>query len=201
MCNFFYQRHQEEKRALGRLTRRAETWEYERACYPGREVAVVLSDGAGDLDLMTMRWGYVAPWMKSIDTRRHMNNARSEGLLEPGRNVFKPSLKAQRCILPGTWFVEWTGQKGSKLKHHLARADGEGLLFAGLWTSNEQVQAEPLLSATMITTACNDWMSKYHDRQPVILEPDEALEWLNAPEPPLHLLTACNEELLTELDI
>ncbi len=201
VCNHFYQHHEREKRSLGRLVRGGCDYTYipyEQACYPAREVAVFRRAEEADI-LEQMRWGYVAPFANEIDKRRHWNNARSDKLLQPGRYPLKSELKAHRCIIPGSYFVEWSGVKGSKITHRFARADGEALLFAGLWGVNNQVAPEPISSCTMITTEANGFMSAVHDRMPVILSVDEALEWLDAEEPPLHLLGPSGEEILAEL--
>jgi putative SOS response-associated peptidase YedK len=53
------------------------------------------------------------------------------------------------------------------------------LAFAGLWEGwKDPVDGETILSATIIVGVANPWMSRFHDRMPVLLDPQYFDEWL-----------------------
>src|SRR5262249_35282269 len=58
---------------------------------------------------------------------------------------------------------------------HISRADGEPLLLAGIWEPGPDGED----TFAVITTAANEFMSRFHDRMPLVLEPEKVGEWLN----------------------
>jgi putative SOS response-associated peptidase YedK len=62
--------------------------------------------------------------------------------------------------------------------------------IAGIY--GEQTYKEKKVKAsTMLTCEPNKWMSKYHDRMPVILNPDDIEEWLSPDTTPDQALKLC----------
>lgn len=100
------------------------------------------------------------------------NNAREDRIGEP-KSMFHGALKARRCIIPATSYVEWTGPKGSKTEHDISHADG--LLFmAGLWDRCAEGD-----SYTMVMMDAEGFARRFHDRMPVVLDRDTARVWLD----------------------
>jgi putative SOS response-associated peptidase YedK len=107
-------------------------------------------------------------------------NARVETL--GGTRSFRDALKkGRRCIIPISGFYEWTGDKKDRQPHYFTTADGAPVMtLAGLWerwTDPETLQE--MLSATIIVGAASEWMRKYHDRMPMMLDPKDFDAWLN----------------------
>jgi len=87
--------------------------------------------------------------------------------------------------------LEWKKTaSGSKPKYRLSVKGRHVLGMAGLWgpwKNPKTGQWEDTFA--IITDDPNTKMSEIHDRQAVILEPREYVEWMNESErPPLHLL-------------
>ena len=150
--------------------------------------------------LGTFRWGLVPSWAKDIAVGYKMINARSEGIAE--RPAYRRALTKRRCIIPVDYYYEWqvrpagetpaddavaaTGKgrarKPPKLPWAIHRADGRPMQMAGLWEvwhDPANPDAEPVRSATIVTTSANDALAAIHDRMPVILDSAGADAWLD----------------------
>lgn len=135
-----------------------------------------------------MRWGLVPFWRNGKplkDTAKGAGdgfklttfNARTEGVATAA--TFKGAFARRRCLVPANAWYEWTGPQGSKTKHRFARADGGVIWFAGLYDRVTTPDAGEVASFTILTGPSAGWLADYHDRAPVILEPDDFACWLD----------------------
>jgi len=132
-------------------------------------------------ELIRMRWGLIpAWWKKPLNELPSTFNARAESVAE--KPMFRSAFRSRRCIIPASGFYEWTGEPGSKQPHLFTAVDGSPLLaFAGLWERWRNPETrEEVLSCTMIVSGASSWMQDYHDRMPILLEPDQFDRWLYA---------------------
>jgi putative SOS response-associated peptidase YedK len=158
---------------------------------PGTRPLVLhrLGDGAEQAD--NLFWGYKPPWYK----RGPASNARLDTVLK-GSPFWKPLLQ-RRIIVPVDGWYEWTGEKGDKQPWYINPKDGEPILLAGLtaWQPGREVLAET--GFAVVTDDSAGGMVDIHDRRPVCLTVDAALEWLD-PETPvasaLELLSIARPE-------
>lgn len=85
-----------------------------------------------------------------------------------------------------------TGRRSRTERAAVKRADDKPMGVAGLY--DYAILADgPLLSAAMLTRAPGKRMSSIHDREPVILEPDDWQAWLDGADS-LDLATAWADE-------
>ena len=136
-------------------------------------------------EALTGLFGLVPHW--SLDTKitRHTYNARSETV------AVKPSFReawkhVQHCIIPADAFFEPDWRSGKPIPTRIARADGEPMGIAGLWSSWKSPQGELVHSYTMLTINAADHplMRLFHKptdekRMVVILPEDRYDSWLN----------------------
>ncbi|AZG78743.1 SOS response-associated peptidase [Methylocystis rosea] len=109
-------------------------------------------------------------------------SARAETVAE--KPMFRTAFKTRRCIIPAWGFYEWTGKVGAKTPHHFLARSGEPLAFAASWEQAKHPDTgEPLTSATIIVGAANNWMNRFHDRQPIILDWRDANAWMRGDDP------------------
>lgn len=155
-------------------------------------------DGDGWV-LDKMRWGLVPFWRNGKplkDTAKGANdgfklttfNCRVETCSTA--STFKGAFGKRRCIVPATAWFEWTGEPGSKVKHCFARADGQPIWFAGLWDRCSTPDAGEVTSFTIMTGPSAGWLSDYHDRAPIILEPSEWMQWLDPAQDAAELMAS-----------
>jgi putative SOS response-associated peptidase YedK len=93
-----------------------------------------------------------------------------------------------RCIVPASAFFEFTGKKYPKAKHRFALADSAVTGIAGVTRPGEGNQPPTF---TMLTTSPSPDVAPYHDRQVVVLRPEDWGAWLD--------LSKSEEELLRPL--
>lgn len=140
-------------------------------------VARMSRDGAREL--VPARWGLVPFWADDPSIGSRMINARAEGLAD--KPAFRHAWKARRCLIPVSGFYEWQARPGQNVKQpwYFAPADGGILCFAGLWERWSRGPGPALDTFTVITTAAGDFMSRFHERTPVILQLEQFAAWLD----------------------
>jgi putative SOS response-associated peptidase YedK len=123
-----------------------------------------------------------------------MSNARAESVL--GKGAFAKAALSRRCIVPADGWYEWqpsptaVDAKGKPRKQpfFVRRADGAKVGFAGLyefWRDRSVPDGDPaawLTTFTIVTTAADPGMDRIHDRQPLVLDPEQWEQWLDPDE-------------------
>jgi putative SOS response-associated peptidase YedK len=143
------------------------------------EIAPVMRAAGNVVELAPMRFGF--PPEKG---RGPVFNYRSEG------RHFGNSL---RCLIPATAFFEFTGSRYPKTRHRFTPARWPWLAIAGLW--REGAAGQPP-SFTMLTTEPGPDIAPIHDRQIVILPPENWSAWLSLSRPEAELLRPLPEGFL-----
>ncbi|KZT23040.1 DUF159-domain-containing protein [Neolentinus lepideus HHB14362 ss-1] len=130
--------------------------------------------------LQTMKWGLVPHWSKHEDKSLSTTNARAENLVEGG-GIWGPIKGKKRCAVICQGYYEWLKKGKDKLPHFTKHKDERVMLLAGLWDSVVlEGETQPLYTFTVVTTDANKEFTWLHDRQPVILSTQDALEkWLD----------------------
>lgn len=141
---------------------------------PTQESPIVRAEDDA-LGMAMATWGLIPSWSKDRSIGARMINARSETAAE--KPAFRSAFARRRCVVPVSGFYEWQKREsGSKQPYYIYRADGEPLLFAGLWErwggGDEVVE-----SFTILTTEPNEMMAVVHDRMPCVLEREEVVRW------------------------
>ena len=94
-------------------------------------------------------------------------NARSETLNE------KPSFKmAKRCTIVADGWFEWH-RNGDKKQPYFFHLNNNIFLFAGIYNEYQGVNG-----CAIITKEANENLGKVHHRMPILLENNEARNWL-----------------------
>ncbi|GLS41720.1 DUF159 family protein [Mesorhizobium tianshanense] len=92
---------------------------------------------------------------------------------------------SKRCLIPASGFYEFTGKKYPKTKHRFSLVGAPFMAIAGLW---REAQGNHPASFTMLTTSPGPDVAPYHDRQVVVLQPDNWAAWLRLTKPQAELL-------------
>ncbi|MEZ5322594.1 MAG: SOS response-associated peptidase [Microthrixaceae bacterium] len=144
---------------------------------PTDPVLVCVREGDGRV-LDTYRWGLVPGFARDPRIGNRMINARSETAAT--NRAFRYSFEHRRCLVPATGFYEW--RRSDRQPYFIHRADGEPLVFAGLWAEwHGRVAGEEsvLRSTAILTRAANGFISPIHDRMPVVLDRSQWVRWLD----------------------
>ena len=146
---------------------------------PTQDALVIRTAAGGEREGAMLRWGLVPFWSKEPDAGYSTINARAETVAT--KPAFREPFERRRCIVPASGFYEWRAEPGAKGKqpYHFRRADGAPMSFAGLWDRWRNGESEPIESFTIIVGAAPASVAPYHDRAPVILEPNWFDMWLD----------------------
>ncbi len=145
-----------------------------------RLFGVALESGERVLD--RYRWGLLPSWAKDPSLANRLFNARAETVAE--KPSFRSAFARRTCAIPVDGFYEWDHRPGrARQPHYFHRSDGAPMVLAGLYEfwrdPTLPADAEPLRTATVITTEPSADMDGLHDRMPVVLELDEVATWLD----------------------
>ena len=142
---------------------------------PTTDVAVVRVEEEGRV-LSEMRWGLVPFWADDPSMGARMINARGETVAE--KPSFRAAYRQRRCLVLSDGYYEWTKVDGGKQPHYFHMPEHRPFAFAGLWETWDKNGLGPLETCTIITTQANEQTRPFHDRMPVILEPEDYDRWL-----------------------
>lgn len=199
MCGrYAFYDHQELSERLANVAIDAEFLQRFRPTWnaaPSQQLPVIVED-QGTPMLRTMSWGLIPKWTKPGEKPKVAPiNARAETLTE--KPMFRSLVKSRRCVVPANGFYEWQRRERGKQPFFIEPEDGELMLFAGLYDEAKAANGDPLESYAIITTEANRRMSALHDRMPVILDPGDVDEWLDAEQtetgPLEHLLRPADD--------
>ena len=145
--------------------------------------AVRLINGRRQLSLL--KWGLIPSWAKDTKIAFSTINARADTVAT--KPAFRTAFKKRRCLVLADGYFEWEQAGKAKLPWLYEIDGGKPFAFAGLWEAwyGQGEDKPPLESCTIITTEPNALASRFHDRMPVILHPDDYDEWLEGKEIPL----------------
>jgi putative SOS response-associated peptidase YedK len=155
---------------------------------PTQYIAAVRNRDDDGRELAMLRWGLVPFWAKDPSIGNRMINARAETVAE--KPAYRAAYRRRRCLVLADGFYEWHQEGTSKTPYYISLANQEPFAIAGLWEHWQNPDSDDVIdSATLITTAANDFMAALHHRMPVILEPGTADRWLAGDEGVLAFAT------------
>lgn len=134
--------------------------------------------GSGVRAMSMLRWGLAPSWSDDLSIGSRMINARSETAHE--KPAFREAFRARRCIVPTSGFYEWREIPGRRTRQpsYIYPAEDRGVfLLAGLWEPWRD-ELECPGTFTILTTSPNEMIASFHDRMPVIIEPEAIGAWL-----------------------
>jgi len=154
--------------ALGQSERDLPPKKYVRV----QDAAPVVRVAGNGVELASMRWSFPAGRAGG----KPVFNFRSEG---------RRFAESKRCLVPASAFYEFTGATSPKTRHRFTLAGAPFLCIAGLWRPGAEDEPERF---TLLTTEPGPDVIPYHDRQIVILRPEDWSAWLYLTKPESELL-------------
>lgn len=138
------------------------------------------AEPAAGLEIVDMRWWMVPSFHRGPNPaswKAMCTNARSEEIKT--KATFRDPYKRRRGVALVDGFYEWTQKAATpKPRWLIERADGQSMAFPIVWDTWKGPDG-PIDSYALLTTAAGPGMDGIHDRQPVILEDDQVLPWLD----------------------
>ena len=161
--------------------------------------AATCRDERASLELM--RWGFTMRGRNVIDDSRAASrthtpviNARIETVTE--KPMFRRLIDQHRCVVPMSGFYEWKRDGNRKTPFYISRHDGQTMWVAGLWRHESFDDQEHVALLTMESDVN---IAHIHNRVPVQLSLNDAVEWMTTHEPTdalIHMATHENSPQL-----
>lgn len=155
----------------------------------------VITSNNGLKDINLFKWGFLNYRGGPV-----IINARSETLME--RSMFREPFKSRRCLVPATAFYEWKKVGTKKEKYIIHSSESSLFYMAGLYKDFVDKDGSSFTGFVIITTAASSKMSRIHDRMPVMLTSDDAIDlWINNKIndiPALNHILLPNDNILIE---
>ncbi|MBT8148667.1 MAG: SOS response-associated peptidase [Pseudomonadales bacterium] len=142
---------------------------------PTEQVLTLFAHG-DEFKAMEMRWWLTPHWAREPSQKFAMFNARAETVASS--KAFAAPFKRRRAIVPASSFIEWHTEAGKK-QAYLVACEQQPCLFAAIWEHWQRGENE-IYSCAIITASAVPQFQPIHDRQPVLLSPQQACEWLQA---------------------
>jgi putative SOS response-associated peptidase YedK len=122
-------------------------------------------------------WGLLPGWADDPKVAARAFNARAESVAS--KPLFRQAFQRRRLLVPVDGFYEWAAVPGASRKqpYFFERADGDPVVLAGLWEYWAR-NGDQRRSATVLTSRAGPDMP-VHDRQPIVLGPDDWARWLD----------------------
>jgi Uncharacterized conserved protein len=140
--------------------------------FPTDTTPVIMSNN-GSKEINLLKWGFL-----NYKGGPVIINARSETLME--RPMFREPFRNRRCLIPATAFYEWKKVEGKKEKYIIHSSEASLFYMAGLYKDFIDKCGNPFTGFVIITTAASGKMSEIHDRMPVMLTREDAIDlWVN----------------------
>jgi putative SOS response-associated peptidase YedK len=191
MCNDYEQhiRYAEYRQALGEVGLAAADHQGEADLPQADDIRIgdpgpVMRAEGGEVTLSPMTFGFPPPPGKKAPP---VFNFRSEG---------RSFAESRRCLIPASAFFEFTGTKYPKTKHRFTLNGAPFLCIAGLWRPAAEGSNQPP-AFTMLTTAPGPDVAPIHNRQIVVLRPEDWPHWLELSRPEAELLRPLAEGSLS----
>ena len=140
---------------------------------PGQNVNIILSYKLENY-LLESNWGYT--FINSNTQNKQMViNSRIETI--NSKLLFKDSFLKRKCIIPANGYFEWSQKEGEKKPYLIKLGDGELIYFAGVWRK-EKYDDDKRRVFSIITKAANKKINEIHHRMPVVLNANNAQDYL-----------------------
>ena len=140
---------------------------------PGQNVNIILSYKLENY-LLESNWGYT--FINSNTQNKQMViNSRIETI--NSKLLFKDSFLKRKCIIPANGYFEWSQKEGEKKPYFIKLGDGELIYFAGVWRK-EKYNDDKRRVFSIITKAANKKINEIHHRMPVVLNANNAQDYL-----------------------
>jgi len=132
------------------------------------------------------RWGLIPFWSKDIKIGSKLINARIEGIDD--KPSFRQAFAKRRCIVPFDGYYEWQKTAEGKIPYRIQVKDVEIFTIAGLYEHWKSPDGKHIDSFTLITQEADPAIRHLHDRQPMILMPEQEKLWLDPNLPSKDLI-------------
>ena len=126
-----------------------------------------------------MQWNFLPEWVDDPANFTLLPSARAETLMQ--KPSFRNAIRRRRCLIPVSGFYEWSKlPDGRSQPYYCSARDGGLVALAGLWESWMGPNGEEMDGFALISCRAKGGLRKVTERMPVVIEPEEFDQWLDA---------------------
>ena len=140
---------------------------------PTQDVNIILNHIT--LNIEAVNWGTQFINKNNNHTSTAINS-RLETVNE--KILFKESFLKKRCLIPANGYYEWQFYNGIKTPYFIQLSSLETIYFAGLWKFSDFAHSSKK-TFTIMTKKANDLIKNIHVRMPIILNMNEAINYID----------------------
>ena len=144
--------------------------------HPTQKLPVIKSYSNGRT-LENCEWGLVPSWAVDKKDFRPLINARLETLME--KVSFKNLIQTSRCLAIADGYYEWKRENKEKIPYYFTRSDSSLIFFAAIHQNNQ---------FCIITREATDKVKEIHHREPLILNNEQILDYLDIKKEGMDIL-------------
>jgi putative SOS response-associated peptidase YedK len=160
---------------------------------PGMIVPVVIHGEDGDRRVSMMKWGLIPHYSPRSEKPDHYKifNKRIESIQQSNK-YFDKLAQSKRCLVVLDGFYEWKGVPGSKQPYYV-HLHNTAMVMPAIYeettvTDSDSSEHRVLRSFAIMTGEPSRGFRQIHERQPVIIDDQQAERWLNPDESAYSLL-------------
>ena len=148
--------------------------------HPTQKLPIIKSYTNGKA-LENCDWGLVPSWAEGKKDFRPLINARLETLME--KISFKKLIQTSRCVVVADGYYEWKREEKKKIPHYFTRTNSSLMFFAAIHQNNQ---------FCIITREATDEIKEIHHREPLIINEEKILDYLNVKKQGVEILQNIN---------
>jgi putative SOS response-associated peptidase YedK len=156
------------------------------ARYTGREIRptnkypIIVNAPTGGYEIIEARWSLVPFFFKDALKAWKATTFNAKIEEAAAKPSFRGPWKNKHCLVPVRSFWEWSGEHPTepkkKQRYCVTRGDNHPMVLAGLWDRAKTMDGE-VTSFTILTRGPGEDMARLHNREPVMLDPDQWRRW------------------------
>jgi putative SOS response-associated peptidase YedK len=144
--------------------------------HPTQKLPIIKSYTNGRA-LENCEWGLIPSWAKDKRDFRPLINARLETLVE--KVSFKKLIQTSRCLVVADGYYEWKRENKEKTPFYFTKTDSSLMFLAGLHQNNQ---------FCIITKEATNAVKEVHFREPLIIDEEQILNYLNIKKEGMDIL-------------
>jgi putative SOS response-associated peptidase YedK len=144
--------------------------------HPTQKLPIIKSYTNGRA-LENCEWGLIPSWAKDKRDFRPLINARLETLME--KVSFKKLIQTSRCLVVADGYYEWKRENKEKTPFYFTKTDSSLMFLAGLHQNNQ---------FCIITKEATNAVKEVHFREPLIIDEEQILNYLNIKKEGMDIL-------------
>jgi putative SOS response-associated peptidase YedK len=144
--------------------------------HPTQKLPIIKSYTNGRA-LEICEWGLIPSWAKDKKDFRPLINARLETLME--KVSFKKLIQTSRCLVVADGYYEWKRENKEKTPYYFTKTDSSIMFFAGIHQNNQ---------FCIITKEATNTVKEVHHREPLIINEEQILNYLNIKKEGMDIL-------------